>query len=270
MSRSLYPTTLFHFTEKLDTLFEILDSSNFRISYAREFIQGQSTNRNFGIPMISFCDIRLTQLTQHTESYGHYGIGLSKDWANENGLNPVIYMSKQSAVFDNYNLELRSLKAEVDKLSKSLEEIKSSGTKAQLTNSKRKYNSALLSYKKIVDPLRYMKNYQATLRRRNGPEQPNYIFADEREWRFVPDIEKSNGRPMIAAAKNISTEDGKRKYNEYYDNDRLPFSHKDIKYVIVKHESDVEKMMDFLHVKYGSKSSLIPRVLSTESIANDM
>ncbi|HHC4816294.1 TPA: abortive infection system antitoxin AbiGi family protein [Klebsiella michiganensis] len=270
MSHSLYPTTLFHFTEKLDTLFEILDSSDFRISFAREFIQGQSTNRNFGIPMVSFCDIRLTQLTQHTESYGHYGIGLSKDWANENGLNPVIYMSKHSSVFDNYNLEIRSLKSELDKLLKHFEEMKSSGTKPQLTNAKRKYNSALLSYKKIVDPLRYMKNYQATLKRRNGPEIPNYIFADEREWRFVPDIENSTGKPVIAAPKNISTQDGKRKYNELYDNDRLPFSHKDIKYVIVKHESDVEKMMVFLHEKYGSKSSLIPRVLSTELIANDM
>ncbi len=270
MSRSLYPTTLFHFTEKLDTLFEILDSSYFRISFAREFIQGQSTNRNFGIPMVSFCDIRLTQLTQHTESYGHYGIGLSKDWANENGLNPVIYMSKHSSVFDNYNLEIRRLKAEVNKLLKHLDEIKSSGTTSQLTNAKRKYDSAILSYKKIVDPLRYMKNYQATLKRRNGQEKPNYIFADEREWRFVPDIEKSIGKPVIAASKNISTQDGKRKYNEYYDDDRLPFSHKDIKYVIVEHESDVEKMMDFLHIKYGSKSSLIPRVLSTELIANDM
>ncbi|HFL9638626.1 TPA: abortive infection system antitoxin AbiGi family protein, partial [Escherichia coli] len=105
---------------------------------------------------------------------------------------------------------------------------------------------------------------------RNGQEKPNYIFADEREWRFVPDIEKSIGKPVIAASKNISTQDGKRKYNEYYDDDRLPFSHKDIKYVIVEHESDVEKMMDFLHIKYGSKSSLIPRVLSTELIANDM
>lgn len=270
MSRSLYPTTLFHFTEKLDTLFEILDSSYFRISFAREFIQGQSTNRNFGIPMVSFCDIRLTQLTQHTESYGHYGIGLSKDWANENGLNPVIYMSKHSSVFDNYNLEIRRLKAEVNKLLKHLDEIKSSGTTSQLTNAKRKYDSAILSYKKIVDPLRYMKNYQATLKRRNGQEKPNYIFADEREWRFVPDIEKSIGKPVIAASKNISTQDGKRKYNEYYDDDRLPFSHKDIKYVIVEHESDVEKMMEFLHIKYGSKSSLIPRVLSTELIANDM
>ena len=270
MSRSLYPTTLFHFTEKLDTLFEILDSSYFRISFAREFIQGQSTNRNFGIPMVSFCDIRLTQLTQHTESYGHYGIGLSKDWANENGLNPVIYMSKHSSVFDNYNLEIRRLKAEVNKLLKHLDEIKSSGTTSQLTNAKRKYDSAILSYKKIVDPLRYMKYYQATLKRRNGQEKPNYIFADEREWRFVPDIEKSIGKPVIAASKNISTQDGKRKYNEYYDDDRLPFSHKDIKYVIVEHESDVGKMMDFLHIKYGSKSSLIPRVLSTELIANDM
>lgn len=270
MSRSLYPTTLFHFTQELDTLFEILDSSYFRISFAREFIQGQHSNRNFGIPMVSFCDIRLTQLNQHTESYGHYGIGLSKAWANENGLNPVIYMSKSSSVFDNYNLELRRIRAEINKLTKYLEELNLSGTKAQLNNARRKYEAANLSYKKIVDPLRYMKNYQATLKRRNGPEQPNYIFADEREWRFVPDIEKSNGKPVIAAGKNISTQDDKRKYNKYYENDRLPFSQKDIKYVIVKHESDVEQMMEYLNLSYGSKNGLIPRVLSTELIANDM
>lgn len=270
MSRSLYPTTLFHFTEKLDTLFKILDSSNFRISFAREFIQGQSSNRNFGIPMVSFCDIRLTQLNQHIENYGHYGIGLSKAWANENGLNPVIYMSKSSSVFDNYNRELRSLKKEINKLAKHLEELNLSGTKAQLNNARQKYEAANLSYKKIVDPLRYMKNYQATLKRRNEPERPNYIFADEREWRFVPDIEKSKGKPVIAARKSILTQDDKRKYNEYYDNDRLHFSQKDIKYIIVKHESDVEKMIDYLNEKYGSKNRLIPRVLSTELIANDM
>lgn len=216
--------------------------------------------------MVSFCDIRLTQLNQHTESYGHYGIGLSKAWANENGLNPVIYMSKFSSVFDNYNLELRSLKKETNKLYESLEKVKLSGTKVQLNSVKRKYEAAKLNYKKIIDPLRYMKNYQATLKRSNRSEQLNYIFADEREWRFVPDIEKSKGKPLIAAGKNILTQNDKRKYNEQYENVRLPFSQKDIKYIIVKHESDVEKMIDFL----GAKNILIPTVLSTELIANDM
>ncbi len=111
-----------------------------------------------------------------------------------------------------------------------------------------------------------MKNYQATLKRRNRSEQPNYIFADEREWRFVPDIEMSKGKSLIVAGQNIVTQDDKRKYNEEYESIRLPFSQKDIKYIIVKHESDVEKMMDFL----CSKNILFPRVLSTELIANDM
>ena len=270
MSRSLYPTTLFHFTEKLDALFEILDSSNFKISFAREFIQGPSTNRNFGIPMVSFCDIRLTQLTQHTDSYGHYGIGLSKVWANNNGLNPVIYMSKSSGVFDNYNSELRELRLERNRFSKQLEELKISGTKVQLKKATLTLNSMDMKYKKIIDPLRYMKNYQATLKRRNGTELPNYIFADEREWRFVPGIEKSKGKPLIAGWKNISTIEGKMEYNECYDNDRLHFTEKDIMYVIVKHESDVEKMIEYLSLKYGSKRRLIPRILSTELIANDM
>lgn len=266
MSRSLYPTTLFHFTKELETLFKILESSNFRISFAKEFIQGPHTNRNIAIPMVSFCDIRLTQLNQHTESYSHYGIGLSKTWANKNGLNPVIYMSKSSSVFDNYNLELRSLKKENKKLHKSLEKIELSGIDAKINSAKLKYQAAKRNYNRIIDPLRYMKNYQATLKRRNGSEQPNYIFADEREWRFVPDIEISKGKSLIAAGPNIVTQDDKRKYNEEYESIRLPFSQKDIKYIIVKHESDVEKMMDFLCLK----NILFPRVLSTELIANDM
>lgn len=87
---SLYPDILFHFTKK-ENLFKILESA-FNVSYAREIIIGKSSEREFAIPMVSFCDLRLTELKSHMIKYGSYGIGLTKQWANANGLNPVMYI----------------------------------------------------------------------------------------------------------------------------------------------------------------------------------
>ena len=57
---SLYPSTLFHFTEK-KWLFEIL-KSNFRVSYARERICAPNNERTLAVPMVSFCDIKLAEI----------------------------------------------------------------------------------------------------------------------------------------------------------------------------------------------------------------
>lgn len=271
MAQSLYPTTLFHFTTKFETLISILDNEFFNISFAREFIQGLSSNRDFGIPMVSFCDIRLTQLNQHTESYGHYGIGLTKAWADRNKLNPVIYMNKSSSVFDYYNNELRVLSRQRSKLKNLCEDIiRTSNSAKEIESAKNKFSKVDERYRNLTDPLRYMKNYQGNLKRREAPEVSNYIFADEREWRFVPDIHESNGKVAIASRDNIKAPGGKEKYNEQYKDVKLNFLLNDIRYIIVRSESDVPKMIEFLSKKIGEKNTLLTRILSTELIGNDM
>lgn len=62
MAKSLYPNILFHFTNK-EGLFGIL-SSTFRVSYARELIIGPNDRREIGIPMASFCDLKLSELNK--------------------------------------------------------------------------------------------------------------------------------------------------------------------------------------------------------------
>ena len=96
----LYPNILFHFTDK-NALFNILEDS-FKVSYARERIKGQNAVREFAVPMVSFCDLRLSELKDHIEKYGKFGIGLTKEWAFRNGLNPVMYINETSHFTDNF------------------------------------------------------------------------------------------------------------------------------------------------------------------------
>ena len=84
----LYPETLFHFTDK-EGLFGIL-ATNFRVTFSLERIAcrpiggeigstepaGLFINRVFGAPMVSFCDLRLSELRVHMRDYGQYGIGM--------------------------------------------------------------------------------------------------------------------------------------------------------------------------------------------------
>lgn len=48
--------------------------------------------------MVSFCDLRLSELAEHICTYGCYGIGMSKKWAVDNMLNPVSYWSRKAVL----------------------------------------------------------------------------------------------------------------------------------------------------------------------------
>lgn len=75
---ALYPDILFHFTKK-QNLYDIL-SDTFKVSYARERILGGDRIKEFAIPMVSFSDLRLSELKENIGTYGKYGIGMTKEW----------------------------------------------------------------------------------------------------------------------------------------------------------------------------------------------
>ncbi|QHQ25860.1 abortive infection system antitoxin AbiGi family protein [Pectobacterium parvum] len=164
MSKSLYPTTLFHFTKSKRAFNNIIKSSFFKVSYARETIKGPTSKREFGIPMISFCDIRLSQLEKHTNSYGRFGIGLSKEWAVKNGLNPVVYMSDGCSAFDDYNQQLKRLKKIRLRIKKSLNGNKNSA-----------FTFLNEEYRSVIGIMRYMKNYSGNLER-VGKKNKNKLY----------------------------------------------------------------------------------------------
>lgn len=91
----LSSNSVIHFTRKISSLKGIL-SNDFAIRYCLEEIHSQNEFIKLLIPMVSFCDIPFSQIITQVNSYGSYGIGLSKKWAESNGLNPVLYLEKNS------------------------------------------------------------------------------------------------------------------------------------------------------------------------------
>lgn len=256
IKNSLYPSTLFHFTNK-DGFLTILRET-FKVSYARESIKSPSNERKYAVPMVSFCDIKLAEIKYFIQKgYGNYGIGLTKEWANRNGLTPVMYINRHCDIADKLNEGLKSMYLHISKLN-NLEESK------KLTN----------SYHNIMNLYRYVKNYEGELIRDGNIIDPNYRFADEREWRYVPTLDTPGVDPFVAIS-NIRTKQQKKDYNEKVAHLRLRFEPEDIKYLFVEKENDISELIMHLDDTKSSYSEeirrrLVSRILTVEQIKNDI
>ena len=91
---ALSSDTLIHFTNSKEALKGIL-ADNFKIKYCQETIKLHGVEEVLHIPMVSFCDIPLSQIKNHISSYGNYGIGLSKKWALKKRLTVHILSEKR-------------------------------------------------------------------------------------------------------------------------------------------------------------------------------
>lgn len=251
----LYPNILFHFTSK-NGLYSILEGT-FKISCARETIKGQTSKREFAVPMVSFCDLRLSELKEHVEKYGKFGIGLTKKWAFANGLNPVMYISETNNFTDNFIQSLDGIYSLINKIVDPNDTVDLSK-----------------DYMNLLNIYRFLKNYQGELKRHNQTIS-NYRFADEREWRYVPPIsEKLNYRPFVPITR-IKTKAEKAKYNKDVEHIRLRFKPDDINYLIVEGEKDINILINHLRRvknKFSLKTieRLSSRILTLDQIKNDI
>lgn len=251
----LYPNILFHFTDK-DSLFKILEST-FKPSYSKEYIEGIKTKKEFAVPMVSFCDLKLSELKDHIDKYGNYGIGLNKSWALKNGLNPVMYINKNSHFINNL----------IDGIGEIYRTINGIVNEEDV-------DSLSAAYTNILNTYRFIKNYEGPLTRK-GKSIPNYRFAEEREWRYVPPIENHlNFRPFVPLNR-INSKDKKRKLNESISQHKLRFSPDDIKYLVVKNDSEINGIIHHLRNtknRFSPKiiDRLTSRILTSEQIQSDI
>lgn len=257
---SLYPTTLFHFTKK-ENFYKIFEST-FKVSYAREKIIAKGIPKNFAAPMVSFCDLKLSELKTFLH-YGCFGIGLSKEWANREGLTPVLYITRNS------NL-LANIFRGIDGINNVMLEI---DTLDDLTGIN--IDNLYSSYSYLQNIYRYIKNYDGELWRDGICKDENYRFANEREWRYVPDF-YSEGIPAIVPIEKIQTSEAKKMYNDLAKDKPLRFQPDDIKYLIVEKDDDRIELIDHLYTVKGTRfdentiKRLSSRILTVDQIKYDM
>lgn len=94
---ALSTNSIIHYTNSINTLKLIL-KEGFKLKYCDEVLKFNGGSSAAAHPMICFCDIPLSKSSKHFESYGHFGIGLTKKWAVKNGINPVLYIDKDSLI----------------------------------------------------------------------------------------------------------------------------------------------------------------------------
>ncbi|PRZ19381.1 abortive infection system antitoxin AbiGi family protein [Flavobacterium granuli] len=238
--------SIIHYTDSFNILALIL-KEGFKIKYCAEILKLDDGTSNAAHPMISFCDIPLSDSKQHFNAYGKYGIGLTKNWAVKNGVNPVLYIDSNSL------------------FAKSLHE---------LIKERRKKDTNLTSSqaRNILKIKAYAKNYSGHLKRKSV-DISNYKYYDEREWRLVPESSKMNNATfsLDLASYNKS----KETYNEKISDCRFTFKSNDISYIIVEHTSEIPKMINVLRTEYSEKCTakeldiLFSKICSTEQIIAD-
>lgn len=238
--------SIIHYTSSIDTLKLIL-KEGFKLKYCDETLHLDDDSSNAAHPMISFCDIPLSESSKHFEAYGHFGIGLTKTWAVEKGINPVLYIDKDSLIAKSI-LEL--IKARRD-------------SKTNLTTQQK---ALVLKIKS------YAKNYSGNLNRKSKTTK-NYRFYDEREWRLVPDKDILGGISFSVSSTNYQK--SKDDYNAKIDSIRIKFNHSDISYIIVEKTNQIPDIIKSIREYFSDDCTanqldiLLSKVCSAEQIKAD-
>src|SRR5215470_5176735 len=98
MAENISSNVLFHFTNSIDRLKNILKIGfcpRYCLEYSLEQDDLDAVSRKcpptHATPMVCFCDLPLSLIWNHLEEYGHFGIGMEKQWGLDRGLSPVTY-----------------------------------------------------------------------------------------------------------------------------------------------------------------------------------
>lgn len=239
---------LIHFTQDKESLLGILES-NFKVYNCKESISFSDKVSDFRIPMVSFCDIPLSQIKEHISKYGKYGIGLTKEWGIRKRLNPVLYIAKKSFIAESYSTAFIHFIKDENPDNFSDEQ------------------------KALIDVIRYIKNYEGTLTRKSQTTK-NYRFSDEREWRYVPPVDEDC--EMIVSESWYEVPENKKEMDARLNPLKLSFDPNDIKYIIIDNDSEINEFVDHLkkvkgkNYTYHDIERLTTRILTCEQIMSDV
>lgn len=239
--------TLFHFTKSRETLKQII-RNGFWPRFCLEDVSwlGYEEFPFIAYPIVCFCDIPLSRIQEHVGFYGEFGLGLTKEWAETNGLNPVLYVSSENSISKSF----RELNEHANNLN---------GEKQHAAKTTMRYLFA------------YAKPTIGTMVVEGKPVQKE--FYQESEWRFIPkhpEISEYLKRSEFDDANMLASANALTK-----EKCSVRFSPKDIKYIFVKTDADIPDIINFIQKDMDEYPSadlkvLMSRVTSLESITNDL
>jgi hypothetical protein len=231
--------TLFHFTKTLDNLLCIL-KEGFWPRYCLEDITWlDCETQRLAWPMVSFCDIPISRLREHTDFYGDYGVGLCRERWTATGLNPLLYVSSDSILRD----LLRELLLDVRK------------------NPNPRIKTAAMVVLATCKPLTGVMEVKGTKREKD--------FYSECEWRFLPWVEEGK-YGFFMREDQFRNEQLLKEANEERRKDRmLDFQPDDVRYLLVKTPEDVHKLVSFINTEMADYSPTALDVLKTRIIMLD-
>lgn len=238
--------SVIHYTDRIDHLQGIISSRGFKLKYCSEELYLQSSTQNFdaAFPMISFCDIPLSEIKNHIDTYGAYGIGLTKNWAKSIGLNPVLYIEKQS-----------KLALSLDKQGERIYGLmKSNKMDFELTE-------------EFFDFISYCKNYEGRLVR-GKINTDTYRFYDEREWRYIASSEDLKEEFPVIMGDTYRKD--KQAFNDKIKDCLINFSFSDISYIIVDNEDEIPDILKTLNDSFEDLVTAKElKILSTKIITKN-
>ena len=239
----LSSNTLWHQTKK-DGLKGIIKDKCLYLSYSLEDVKSTGYNAEFAYPMVSVCDLPLSETGNYLKKYGDYTIGFSADWGKKNHFAAVWYCDKNSL----------ALKTIVEMLGRKIEVF---GDKVEEDE----------DYQKIIYILSYIKQYEGPLHKRNYKK---YRFYDEREFRFVPDADKLKEIGEKPILWNYEA------YKKAHKNSSLlpkilniPFDWEDVKYIIVEKDSEKSEFREIIK-KYSGKNNLNISYFTNKEVKEDI
>ncbi|GIM30113.1 hypothetical protein CPJCM30710_27790 [Clostridium polyendosporum] len=245
---------LFRFFTKIDYLKDVIRYKAMVPRYYEEMIAYLKLEecKKIAFPMCCFCDIHLNKLVSHMEFYGYYGIGLNKEWGINRGIQPIQYINPNSNLINDYRVVF----------SKAL----------QANDNDRIIIDDYSNY--LLTSLLFMKPLEGQMFRNGKYENRN--FHDEKEWRYIPDISRTQtDLPLTIPLEYMNP----KAYKAYSDGIVqcqdlwLKFEYENIKYLIVKDNNDrlelIKLIRDQIETTENEKLILISKILVFNELKGD-
>ncbi len=235
--------SLFRFWKDSRWLFDAVEKNSMIPRYYPETVDYLDIDIfQIAYPMICFCDINFHKLGEHMKLYGGYGIAFSKQWGMQKGIQPLQYINKDSVLCKDFSRAFRhALTAE--------------------------YDDPTHNY--MQTHMYYMKPIQGMMPR--DGEELNKNFTDEREWRYIPDVSML-GLPQAVIDHDLASLDSCNDTIVYHDTCWLKFEPKDIKYIIVQTNEELDKLCAIIEEKSIApevKRKLFSRIIVWEESKED-